>query len=174
MKLPLIAFGAVVAAATAGAAIAANEKTHRLDVPLPGGGVVQIQYVGDIAPKVSLVANEAPGFWAPAALPGLGDFGGLFEQMDRQMRQIQQMASAPGAPGMNVAAYGDMPQGSSSVTVVSTSNGAGTCTRTTEVVAQGAGRPPKVTNKLSGNCADGQQSAPQAEPSSSSGSIDHT
>ena len=56
------------------------------------------------------------------------------------------------APGMNVASYGNLPAGADSVSVVSVSNGASSCTRTTEVVSQGSGKPPKVTTNVSGNC----------------------
>jgi len=56
-------------------------------------------------------------------------------------------------PGLNVAAYGNAPAGTESVTVVSTSNGGKTCTRTTEVTSQGPGKPPKVVTNVSGDCA---------------------
>jgi hypothetical protein len=139
------------AAAVAGAAVAATRSAHILNVPAPDGSSVRIEYVGDVAPKVTVVP-------APAVTPfGLFDRS-MFDmqrQIDAMMRQVDAMAGAPlaGAPGLNVAAYGNAPQGSSSVTVVSTSNGSKTCTRTTEVTAQGAGKPPKVMTKISGDCA---------------------
>jgi hypothetical protein len=73
------------------------------------------------------------------------------------------MASHPvvGVPGLNVAAYGNAPAGAQSVTVVSTSNGAKTCTRTTEVTSEGPGKAPKVTSNVSGDCA-GAPAAPTA------------
>src|SRR5206468_3015167 len=83
-------------------------------------------------------------------------------QIDAMMRQVDAMAKAPvagGAPGLNVAAYGNAPPGTQSVTIVSTSNGAKTCTRTTEVTAQGTGKPPKVVTNVSGDCA-GEAAAP--------------
>jgi hypothetical protein len=63
---------------------------------------------------------------------------------------------------MNVAAFGNTPAGTQSVTVVSTSNGAKTCTRTTEVTAQGAGKPPKVVTNVSGDCAAGDIAPPKS------------
>ena len=59
---------------------------------------------------------------------------------------------------MNVAVYGNAPAGTQSVTVVSTSNGSKSCTRTTQLTSQGAGKPPKVVTSVSGDCA--QTSAP--------------
>lgn len=173
-KLPVFIFGGGVAAALAGTAIAATQSTHRMDVPLPDGGVVHVEYVGDVAPKVTVAPIER-GMWAPMAFPGFGNFDAMFEQMDRQMRQIQQMASQPGVPGgLNVAAYGDMPAGASSVSVVSSSNGGVSCTRTTEVVSQGPGKPPKVTTNVSGDCSGAPGAAPQAAPVGGTGPVDHT
>ena len=89
------------------------------------------------------------------------------------IRHAQDMSrqAATGAPGMNVAAYGNAPAGVTSTSVVSVSNGAGTCTRTTETVSQGPGKPPKVTSNVSGNC--GPSAAP-AQPQHSGLPIDHT
>lgn len=139
------------AAAIAGAAVAASRDFHVLNVALPDGSTARVEYVGDVAPKVTVV----PGPVAPFGLFDRSMFD-MQRQIDTMMRQVDAMARAPmavaGTPGLNVAAYGNAPQGSSSVTVVSTSNGAKTCTRTTEVTAQGAGKPPKVVSSVSGDC----------------------
>ena len=148
------------AAALAGTAIAASPKTHRMDLPLPGGGVVHVDYVGDVAPKVTVTPTQPGGLWAPMAfpaMPDMGNFDRMFQQMQQQMQQMSRQAQ-----GMNIASYGGMPEGSTSVSVVTTSNGRVSCTRTTEVVSQGAGKPPKVTSNTSGNCAAAPQAAPQA------------
>ena len=173
-KLPLIA-AVAISAALAGTAIAAGQKTHRMDVPLPDGGVVHVDYVGDVAPKVTVAPVVERGLWAPMAFPSFGNFDRMFEQLSQQMRQIQTMPIAPGTPGMNIASYGNMPEGSSSISVISTSNGGISCTRTTEVVSQGNGKPPKVMTNVSGNCGGvAPRAAPQAAPSGGSGPIDHT
>ncbi len=151
------------AAALAGTAIAASPKTHRMDVPLPNGGVVHVDYVGDVAPKVTVAPVQPGGLWAPMAFPAMpafGNFDRMFDQMQQQMRQIEQVSRQ--APGMNIASYGGMPEGSRSVSVVTTSNGGTSCTRTTEIVSQGAGKPPKVTSNVSGNCGATSQAAPAA------------
>ena len=137
-----------------GAAVAASRDTHTMTVPLPDGSSVRVDYVGNVAPKVSVTPAPLSGPFAPFGMFDRSAFD-MQRQIDAMMRQINEMARAPvaGAPGLNVAAYGNAPVGSSSVTVVSTSNGAKTCTRTTEVTAQGAGKPPKVVSKVSGDCA---------------------
>ena len=156
---------AAAATALAGTAIAANRNSHMMNVPLPDGSVAHVQYVGDVPPKVTVdPAPLAPGFWTSGMLPSFANFDRMIQQMDREtqamMRQVQQAPFAGGVPGLNVASYGNMPAGANSVSIVSVSNGGGTCTRRTEVVSQGVGKPPKVTTSVSGNCAASAQ--PQA------------
>jgi hypothetical protein len=156
------AFGLVVAgvgaAAIAGAAVAATRNAHILNVPAPDGSTVRVEYVGDVAPKVTVVPGPVV---APFGLFDRSAFD-IQRQIDAMMRQVDTMAKMPiaGTPGLNVAGYGNAPAGSESVTVVSTSNGSKTCTRTTEVTAQGAGKPPKVVTNVSGDCG----TAPAAMP----------
>jgi hypothetical protein len=165
-KLPAAALVGLAAAAIAGTAAAASSRAHVINVPLADGSVARIEYVGDVPPKVSVAPAPLPGdFWS-TAVPPMADFDRLFEQLNRQMRQIEQMARVPvGAPGINVASYGNLPPGASSVSVVTTSNGGVTCTRTTEIVSQGPGKPPKVTTNVSGNCAGAPAPARPASPS---------
>lgn len=174
MKLRDIALTSIAAAALAGTAIAAAPKTHVMNVPLPDGSVARVEYVGDVAPKVTVAPAQLPGdYWSTGMFPSFAGFDRMFEQMDRQMRQVEQMAHAPAAGtgnGLNIASYGSLPEGASSVTVVSVSNGSGTCTRTTESVSQGAGKPPKVTTKVSGDCGPAGSAAPQSAP----GPVDHS
>ena len=165
MKLGVYACAAIAAAALAGTAIAATQKSHVMNVPLPDGSVAHVEYVGDVAPKVTVAPAPLPGGLWMGRMPSFANFDRIFEEMNREMRQAQQMARQPsGVPGMNIASYGGAPAGSSSVTVVSTSNGGVSCTRTTEVISQGAGKPPKVTTNVSGNCGAAAQPAPQAAP----------
>ena len=167
-KLPAIAIG-IAAAALAGTAIAATPKSHKMDVPLPDGSVAHIEYVGEVAPKVTIAprtAADAAGAWG-MAFPSFAGFDRMMEQMQRQsqemIRRAQEMARQPAGPGgaaPYIASYGNLPAGGTSTTVVSVSNGGGTCTRTTEVVSEGAGKPAKVTSNVSGQCAGGAAAAP--------------
>src|SRR6476646_9480154 len=116
------AFGLVLAGmgatALAGAAIAASRDAHTMNVPLPDGSTARVEYVGDVAPKVTVV----PASIAPFGLFDRSAFD-IQQHIDAMMRQIDSMAKIPvaGASGMNVAAYGDAPADTQSVTVVSTS-----------------------------------------------------
>jgi hypothetical protein len=167
-KLPGFAL-AGVAAALAGTAFAATPKTHVMNVPLPDGSVARVEYVGEIAPKVTVAPRPLADLGSPWAmpLPSFAGFDRMMAEMQRRseemMRQAQQMAHQPVGPGgvaPYIASYGNLPAGETSTTVVSVSNGGATCTRTTETVSQGPGKPPKVTSSVSGQC--GPASAPSA------------
>ena len=174
-KLFAFACAGVGAAVLAGSAVAANHNSHVMNVALPDGSTARVEYVGDVAPKVTVTPVRpiatASGDWMP--LPSFAGFDAMFEQMNREteamIRQAQQMAAQPGVGGAApyVASFGSAPAGaSSSTTIVSYSNGSGTCTRTTQTVSQGAGKPPKVTTSVSGDC--GTHAAPQNAPAVSS------
>ena len=152
-----------IAVALAGTAYAASRNTHVMNVSLPDGSVARIEYVGTTAPKVTVAPTRvAPDLWATDAIPGFAPFDRMFEQLNVQMRELDQMARQPlNASNMNVASYGGLPAGANSVSVVSYSNGRSTCTRTTEVVSQGSGKAPKVTTNVSGTCGGSAQSAPK-------------
>ena len=163
------AFGLVLAGlgavAITGAAAAASQDVHVMSVPLPDGSTARVEYFGKVAPKVTVTP-------APFAMsfPAFGMFDrSMFDmqrQIDAMMREVDRVARQPvgGAPGLNVAAYGNAPAGSTSVTIVSTSNGSKTCTRRTEVTSQGAGKAPKIVTSASGDCGDAPSPEKPANP----------
>ena len=159
-KLPALAL-AGTALALAGTAIAAAPQTHVMNVTLADGSVARVEYVGNVAPKVTVEPRqfaEAASQWG-VAFPSFAGFDRMMAEMQRQseqmIRQAQEMARHPAtATGAQpyIASYGNLPAGETSTTVVSYSNGGSTCTRTTEVVSQGAGKAPRVTSSVSGQC----------------------
>lgn len=168
-RLPAFVIAGVAAAALAGTAIAAAPKSHVMNVPLPDGSVARVQYVGDVAPSVTVAPPpaDAAGPWA-MPFPSFAGFDRMIEQMNRQteamMRQAQQAAHQPAGAAPYIASFGSVPAGGTSTTVVSVSNGGGTCTRTTEVVSQGPRKPPKVTSTVSGQCGGGAAAVPSGGP----------
>jgi hypothetical protein len=169
--LPAIALAAVGTAALAGTAIAANpkapaEKTHVMNVALPGGSVAHIRYVGDVAPKVTVESRPLAALGAGWGMPfpSFAGFDKIMADMQRHsqemIRRAQEMSRHPNGAMPYIASYGNLPAGQTSTTVVSVSNGGSTCTRSTEVVGQGPGKAPKVTSSVSGQC--GAASAPTA------------
>ncbi|HXG80425.1 MAG TPA: hypothetical protein VNJ05_01345 [Sphingomicrobium sp.] len=166
LRLSKIALTGVAAAAIATAAAgAANHAPKTMNVPMADGSTVTIQYYGDVAPKVTVVpATRAPGWPSGWLFPEFADFDRMIADLNRRtaemMRRMEELRRHPitGAPGMNLASAGNAPAGTTSVSVVTVSNGGKGCTRTTEVVSQGAGKPPKVTTNVSGDCG------PEAKP----------
>jgi hypothetical protein len=135
------------------ASVAASRDTHIMKVPLPDGSVARIQYVGTVAPKLTITPAPMAEVFAPFGLFDRSAFD-MQRQIDAMMREMNNVAMRPiaGVPGLNVAAYGNAPPGTQSVTVVSANLGSKTCTRTTEVTSQGAGKPPKIMTNVSGDC----------------------
>jgi hypothetical protein len=167
-KLP-IALAGVASLALAGTGFAAATRSHVINVSLPDGSVAHVEYVGDVAPKVTVQpVDRNPVTWAPFA--SFAGFDRMIEQMNREteamVRRAQQMAHQPaGASGAPwVASFGNAPAGVTSTTIVSYSNGGSTCTRTTESVSQGPGKPPKVASSVSGNCGGAAPTQPSAAP----------
>lgn len=169
-KFPAAAFGGVAALMIAGASFAATPKTHVMNVALPGGSVARVEYVGDVAPKVTITpapmtaagAPAGPDAWAMPMMPSFADFDRMIADMSRRsqemVRQAREMARQPAGAAPYVASFGNLPAGQSSTTIVSVSDGGKSCTRTTQVVSQGAGKAPKVTSSATGDC-DSQPAA---------------
>ena len=156
-KLPALMIAALSTAAIAGTAAAAARNSHVINVALPDGGVAHVQYVGNVAPKVTIEpAVHSDGDWLP--MPSFAGFDRMIAEMNREseamMRQAQQLGHQPVGNGAvpYVASLSNAPAGMSSTTIVSYSNGNQTCTRTTEAVSQGLGKPPKISSSLTGNC----------------------
>jgi hypothetical protein len=150
LGLILAGLGAVT---LTGAATAASKDMHVMNVALPDGSTAKIEYAGNVAPKVSVTPAPKASVFAPFGMFDRSAYD-MQRRIDAMMRQIDQVARQPvaGAPALNVAAYGNAPAGTNSVTIVTTSNGAQTCTRRTDVTSQGPGKTPKVVSSVSGQC----------------------
>ena len=176
-KLAIYLLAGAAAASFAGVAVAADQATKTMKVALADGSTVTIEYVGDVAPKVRV--DRAPALtWQSSrwAFPEFAEFDRYFAEMHRRttemMRRMDELRrhSLTGTQGVNLASTGNLPAGTSSVSIVAVSNGGKSCTRTTEVIAQEAGKPPKVTSQVSGDCgpetnagpAPAQQAVPTA------------
>ena len=159
-KLPVAAFAGALA--LAGTAFAASPKSHVMNVSLPDGSVARVEYVGDVAPKVTVepgpMTGQMTAAGAPWAMPfpTFANFDRMIAEMNRRsqdmIRQAREMARQPAGAAPYVASYGNLPAGESSTTIVSVSDGGKSCTRTTQVVSQGTGKAPKVTSSATGDC----------------------
>ena len=164
-RTALVAGAAVIAVAgISGLAAARDVNTHVMTVQLPGGGVAEIRYTGDIPPQVVL----SP---IPAALGALMPFDAFFgpaspfaaldrisAAMDREvaslMRQAEILANTPAfAPNQRIEmALGNLPPGTESYSMVSTWSDNGVCTQSVEITSPANGGKPRVVSHSSGNC----------------------
>jgi hypothetical protein len=151
-----------------------------MDVALPDGSVAKIEYYGDVAPKVRIVPLVPPRLSTQIALPVLTDLDRLIEDVNRRTAEIliqtEHSARQPlvgPAAGMSTAPATNMPPDARSYSFISVSNGASTCTRTTQVVSRGPGKPPKVSTSVSGQCAKKSTDVSSWKPRSAS-ALDHT
>jgi hypothetical protein len=143
--------------AIAGAAIAAADRAHVMNIALPDGTVAQIHYVGDVAPKVVMAPETMPAAFLAADPFAMFDrvAWAMDRQMDAMLQQASLMASAaPVANGqLSEAALRNLPAGtvSYSYTSYSSDNG-GSCSQSVQVTALGANQAPKVVRQNSGDC----------------------
>jgi len=148
----------------AGTAAYAADQLHTLNVSLPDGSVAQIEYSGDVAPKVSVAPAEA----LPAAYADpFAELDRMAAYMEAQHRAMMQQVAAmeqaaaqagSGAPGQ-VTVVGDLPAGTH-FTYVSSTTDANGCTQTVEYSSDGGSAQPKVTRTSAGSCDKATSDAP--------------
>ena len=147
--------GSVAALAVAGAAFAAGERVHRLDVALPGGGIAHVDYTGDVAPKVTVAPADTSAFapigWFDAA--PFAAFDRIAADMDRQIAMMTMQANSLATlPRVDQASLAKLPPGTMHYSFVSTTSGSGTCSRSVEMTSTGDGKAPQVIQRVSGDC----------------------
>lgn len=157
----LLIAGVAVAAIACGAgiALAQGPAWRTMSVPLLDGGVVQIQYRGDVAPRVSFAPSPFydSSFFVDDARPApFAIFDRIAAEMHRDMRAMLHDIDAASAPApqqmFSIDARG-LPPGAVSYSATSTvaDNGAW-CTRSMEITRAGPNARPKVVNHMSGDC----------------------
>jgi hypothetical protein len=139
-----------------GTAAVAADKLHTMNVALPDGSVVQVQYAGDVAPKVAFQPVDAVpiAFVDPfAALDRMAvAMEAQHQAMMQQVAQMEQAAARAGSAGSNgVTLVGDLPAGTHFSYVSSTTDANG-CTRTVEYSSDGGSQQPKVSKTSAGSC----------------------
>lgn len=172
----LLAAGGLALAA--GAAHAAG-KLKTMNVALPDGSVAQIAYQGDVAPQVSVVPVAADDPFAEMERMS-AMMQARQEAMMRQVAEMQQHAqqqvlaaqqsgavagqslaghSSAGQPGQIVVST-NLPAGSYSYSMVSTTTSGNGCTQTVEWRSDGSAKEPQVTRTSAGDCTAVQKNAP--------------
>jgi len=143
----------------AGVAVAAADNHHVMNVVMPDGSVAQIQYVGNVAPRV--VAVPSAEIVPVAMADPFAMMDRISYEMDRQMDAMLQQASAmahataPGANGqLSEAALRSLPPGTVSYSFTSYSSGNGaSCSQSVQVTSLGSNQPPKVERQSQGDCS---------------------
>jgi hypothetical protein len=147
------------------AAFAASNDVHHMTVRLSDGSVAQIEYAGDVAPKISVAPMTqadfnafAPGVaFGPAFMPV--DFARIQADMNRQMNAMLQQASAmdaymarvfSDANGPIEATLNGAPSNGSNVTTLISAKGGNFCSRSVEVSIVNGKK--NVVRHQSGNC----------------------
>jgi hypothetical protein len=150
----------------AGTTAYAADKLHTIEVALPDGSVAQIEYAGDVAPKVAVVPAGAVPIAYVDPFAELDRMAAYMEaQHQAMMRQVAAMEQAAaqagaGAPGQ-VTLVGDLPVGTH-FTYVSSTTDANGCTQTVEYSSDGSSAQPKVTRTSAGSCDKATSDAPVA------------
>jgi hypothetical protein len=179
MRPMLLASLATALAGVTAVAAAERQPVHVLTVSLPDGSVEHIRYTGDVAPRIVIGAGDAAtalsgspaGLFDSAFGPdsAFAAFDRIAAEMDRQAATMlqQAMTAAPSdtsGPAMltpaALASLARAPAGATSYSFVSSSSGAGTCSRSVEVTSLGDGKAPQVIRKASGDCGGGAKASP--------------
>ncbi|MGZ3256324.1 MAG: hypothetical protein ACXU68_06070 [Croceibacterium sp.] len=150
----------------AGTAAVAAEKLHTMNVSLPDGSVAQIEYTGDVAPKVAVQPADAVPVAFVDPFAELDRMAAYMEAQHQAMMQqvaaMEKAAAAGGsaAPGM-VTVSGNLPAGTH-FTYISSTTDANGCTQTVEYSSDGNSQQPKVTRTSAGSCDKAKSDAPVA------------
>jgi hypothetical protein len=162
LRTTLLAGVAAIATGFSGAALAQSAQTHVMTVQLPGGGIAEIRYTGNVAPQISFGESAAPiDVFAP--MPALFGASSPFAMLDRisaemdreaaaMFRQADALATQARSVQVTEAAIGNLPAGAQSYSFVSTMSGNGVCIQSVEITSQGSGAPPRVVSHSSGDC----------------------
>ena len=172
----LCGIAALALAGPAGTAAAQSPNTHVMKVQLPGGGVAEIRYTGNVPPQV-VVANEPASLAAVDPFPSLFGPASPFAMMERLSAEMDRQAAAmltqteslaararSGSPQVLQTALGNLPPGSAGYSFVSRTSSNGVCTQSVEISSLGNGAPPKVVSHSSGNCGPGGVTGPVNQP----------
>jgi hypothetical protein len=165
-KLRTTILAGAAALLAAGTAHAATDKVQRMNVALPDGSVAQIEYVGEVAPRVKVEPADARRLVLFDPFAGFERIAAMMEAQRRamllQMAALEQaaMQAAIGAPTTTLV--GGVP-GTVRYSYVSSTTDANGCTRTVEYRSDGSGAEPRVTQASAGNC-DSLRPAPGPIP----------
>jgi hypothetical protein len=161
LRLILTGAAAALALGALTPAMAQDAQVHVLTVQLPGGGVEQIQYTGNVPPHVVLVPTQtvaAVPMFAADPFAALQRISAMMDQHAAAMlRQVQAMSAAP------MGMMPGLPPGASGYSFVSTMSGHGVCARSVQITYTGGNATPKMVSSTSGDCGSDHGTAAPTE-----------
>ena len=140
-------------------------KTHTISVRLPDGGEARVFYAGNVPPGITVEpdARTVAASWLPDRVVAESPFAVMDRvaaEMDREADAMFREAGSPIPPVPPAP-------GAQGYSFVSTLSGAGVCSRSVEIIADGHGERPRVLTRTSGDCGESQRPAQRAlEPAS--------
>jgi hypothetical protein len=160
--------GSLVIAATAlfatGIAVAATR--HVMNVPLADGAVARVEYEGEVAPRVTIVAAARPASAPVAITDPFAEMDAMFAAMEgRQAAMMREIAALqaqaqtdPASPVRQISAGDGAPAAGAYSFVLTTTTSSGGCGHSVEVNQQ-AGAAPQRIERSFGDCS-GAHAAP--------------
>ncbi len=128
-----------------GTGLALAQTVHSMTVGLPNGGLAQIQFFGNVAPKAAFLSEPPAAEYRYPASP-FAMLDRISAQMDRDMDAL--MSDVAAAPPLV-----DLLPGTTQHSVVSTMVGDGRfCMRSVEITREAPGARPHVVRHSSGDC----------------------
>jgi hypothetical protein len=161
------ALAGIASLALAAPLAAQTVPVHKLSVALPGGGIAEIRYSGDVPPQVALLPGPAPLL---ADFPALPSFAQLAAAMDVQatalLQQVAMLAQQPAFAFDRPLAidFAQLPPGAVGYEASATLGGNGWCSESVTVTRDRPNAAPKVVRHASGNCGGAAASSGPAAP----------
>jgi hypothetical protein len=154
-RLPVALFASIATIAAASAA-GATEQWNTTSVALPDGSVAEIEYLGDVPPRVT-ISTPVIDYAEPDDALGYGDedANAALPVATRARRVVEPpSANHPDAPRFVIA--GDAPSGSTyEYSLITTGADGRVCTQRTEWRSRGPGREPETRRTDTGDgCED--------------------
>jgi hypothetical protein len=153
----LVLAGVAALALAGGPGLAVAQPLHSMIVRLPDGGFAQIQYSGNVSPKVTFAPGPlAAPYYHPASPFAM--FDRISAQIDRDMDALMSDVVMRPPLLLNPDRMFDvdlhnLAPGATQYSVISTMAGDGSyCTRSVEITRAAPGARPHIVTHMSGDC----------------------
>ena len=125
-------------------------KTHTISVRLPDGGEARVFYAGNVPPGITVEPDgrTIAASWLPERFVAESPFAEMdwvAAEMDREADVMLRDTATP-------IPTGPLAPGAQGYSFASTLSGAGVCSRSVEIIADGHGDRPRVLTRTTGDC----------------------